>query len=625
MKYYNKLAFRITFIIFIPIFVIAIFVIILMYNNIYELTFEKYTRDLEIVNRNYINYIDDKLHFIEEETFKKSHYFLENNFKNKKEILEFTKSNTLLDSIIFGSAVIFDIGKYNNNDEYAFFYSYQKEDEIAQICFEDELDVDYFNFQNNQHQWWDIPSKTYKSGWTEPYYDFGASKVDMITYYHPFFVKNEYQGVITIDISLETLRGKLINNKHTFEEELSSDLFILSSDSIIIYTKNLDHSGKNIYQLKNSSNKRFDLEESLTILDLSVNRKTGMMDLHSSDRNSLFLAFYSPFNYTNWIAINLIPYDNIHLNVYKQLGLTIYLMSAFVIFLTVIIFLMARYISKPIVRLSNYSLRIASGNYDVKPYLKGKTEIGILSRNFAKMQEEVKKREMEIRKKNKQLLVLDIAKNNFLLLISHEIRTPLNGIAGATYLLNDKIEDPELKEFIEMLEESVDRLDRFSNKALEITHMQTVGDELEKSDIQVCPIINNVLKTFLSAIEQKSLNVVIDFYEDCTIHVIESYFKSVIEELISNAIKFSDENTDIIIEVLKQHKTLIIKIRNIGETIPKSKKGEITKAFGLAQEHIDSNIGLGLNYVQTFVDIHHAKLHIISKDKKTTISIHFKV
>ena len=625
MKYYNKLAFRITLIIFIPIFAIAVFVIIYMYNSFYDLGFEKYTNNLETVNRNYIDFIDEKLHLIENDAIRESHYFLENEFKNKNDLLEFTKNNILLDSVIFGSAVVFDIGKYKENKDYAFFYSYKKGSEIVQMCFEDELDISFFDYRNNKQQWWDIPSQTYHSGWTDPYYDFGASKVDMITYYYPFFIHNEYQGVITIDISLETLRGKLINNKHSLEEELSSDLFILSFDSIIIYTKNLEQSGENIYQFNNSSNIQFNIEESLNILNLSLNRKTGMMDLHSFDGNTVFLAFYSPFNYADWTAINLIPYDIIHLNVYEQLESTIYIISIFVIFLTIIIFLMAQYISKPIVRLSKYSLRIAEGNYDAKLYLKGKTEIGVLSRNFARMQEKVKNREIVIRQKNKQLLRLDIAKNNFLLLISHEIRTPLNGIVGATFILNDKIEDPELKEFIEMLEESVNRLDRFSTKALEITHMQTVGYELEKNDMKVCPVINSVITSFASTIDSKSLSIVTKFNDDCTINVIGSYFKGVIEELVSNAVKFSYENTDINIDVIKQAKTIIIKISNIGDSIPKNKKSEITKAFGLAQEHIDNNIGLGLNYVQTFVDIHHAKLDIESENEKTTISIHFKV
>ena len=55
------------------------------------------------------------------------------------------------------------------------------------------------------------------------------------------------------------------------------------------------------------------------------------------------------------------------------------------------------------------------------------------------------------------------------------------------------------------------------------------------------------------------------------------------------------------------------------------KKKEITKPFGLAHEHIDRNIGLGLNYVQTFTDLHHAKLSIVSENKKTTVSLSFNL
>ena len=625
MKFYEKLVFRITLSISIPIIVITILITTLMYNNNYQFTLEKYTSNLETVNRDYVEFIDKKIHSIEEELLKDVITFVEDDFKNEKEVLAFTKNNIIIDSIIFGSAIIFDKRKFNKESDHAFFYSYRDGNEIKQISFQNKSDSLFFDYHNSKETWWDIPSRTYAPGWTDPYDDHNASKIDMITYFHPFFIEDEFSGVITLDISLQTLRNRLITNEKIIEKKISSNLFIISFDSIIIYTEGMGLSGQNIYKLKNESKRKFNLDESLNILDFAFNKQSGKTNLHSYKNDTLFLAVYSPFRNIKWTAINIIPYDDIHQNVLKQLSNILYYIFAFIVFLIVTIVFISRFISKPIVNLSHLSLQIASGNYDTLLDLKGKTEIGDLSRNFDKMQKEVKTREAEILLKNDQLLELDDAKNKFLLLISHEMRTPLNGIVGITSIIKDSIEDPELEEFIEMLNESVDRLDTFSKKALEITQMQTKGRSVEKEEVEIVTIIKNVCESYTSKIDAKKLTLNYRFDETNNLIINEKYFISAMDEIINNAVKFSFEATVIDIETVKEAGSFIIKVSNTGEVIPLSKTSEITKSFGHSKKHTDKNIGLGLSFVQSFVNIHQATLNITSNTERTVVSIHFKV
>ncbi|MCC7316973.1 MAG: response regulator, partial [Bacteroidales bacterium] len=110
----------------------------------------------------------------------------------------------------------------------------------------------------------------------------------------------------------------------------------------------------------------------------------------------------------------------------------------------------------------------------VKTQLELKTQREVLKDMNLLLEEKVRERTEQLDKANKELMVLDEAKNSFLMMISHEIRTPLNGIVGATYFLNDSLaEDNDLAEFVDMLKTSVDRLEKFSTTALIITQLST--------------------------------------------------------------------------------------------------------------------------------------------------------
>jgi len=268
----------------------------------------------------------------------------------------------------------------------------------------------------------------------------------------------------------------------------------------------------------------------------------------------------------------------------------------------------------------------------VKTQLELKTQREILKNMNVILEEKVQKRtaqlndsNLKLESANNKLLVLDDAKNKFLNLISHEIRTPLNGIVGSAYFLNDIIEDPELKEFVGMLMESVNRLDKFSQTALSITQMQTIGKEIEKTHINLNSIIKQVIEEKQADAENKQIEIQSSLTAENFIIGIEEYITKTIDELIVNAIKFSNENSIVEIYTHIQDGELKLSISDTGEVIPFEKIEEIVKPFGLANDHYDKHIGLGLSYVQSALDIHDATMEIVSSVEKTTVTLVFNI
>ncbi len=247
----------------------------------------------------------------------------------------------------------------------------------------------------------------------------------------------------------------------------------------------------------------------------------------------------------------------------------------------------------------------------------------VLEQKVAERTAQLKESNDELDNANKKLTVLDDAKNDFLQLISHEIRTPLNGILGSTYFLKESIEDPEMVEFMDMLAESADRLDRFSRLALDITQLQTQADVFEFGEMNFAELMDNVVSEFTEDLSKKDLEVNIDNRLDKEVISINEASQKALSEVLHNAVKFAEENTSISIELFENEENTVALISNKGPVIEQHKIDEIVKPFGLAEGHYDKNAGLGLAYVQLCMEAHKGMLNIENLDDGVAVSLIF--
>jgi len=261
----------------------------------------------------------------------------------------------------------------------------------------------------------------------------------------------------------------------------------------------------------------------------------------------------------------------------------------------------------------------------VKTQLKLQHQQELLKNMNNILEEKVKERTAQLDKANKELMGLDNAKNEFLKIISHEIRTPLNGIIGSTYFLADSIEDPEMTEFLEMLKESVDRLDKFSRTALEITQLQTLGSKMTKKPVNLNQLSEEVCNEYEEEAASKDITFKLMLETNVVITANEEYTKRALIEVIGNAIKFSEKGHEVKITIKTIENKLHLSVTDTGEVIPPEKIEEIVKPFGLAKEHYDKHIGLGLALVQLYLELHDGLLNIVSSEENTVVTLIFDV
>jgi two-component system, sensor histidine kinase and response regulator len=199
----------------------------------------------------------------------------------------------------------------------------------------------------------------------------------------------------------------------------------------------------------------------------------------------------------------------------------------------------------------------------------------------------------ELNHAKRELESLDNAKENFLRMINHEIRTPLNGILGFNELLKDICTDDTFAEYLNMMHESVKRLERFSMQALFITQLKTGKYDLEKTEIDIASQIENCVHELKTFVEEKNLAIHFDI-EKALLNGDLQLFQYSLHTLLENAIKQSSHFGEIEIKGKKnEDQDYYLCISHTGKEFSESVLKNANSLFS-DNDFIDENPGLAM-------------------------------
>lgn len=196
-------------------------------------------------------------------------------------------------------------------------------------------------------------------------------------------------------------------------------------------------------------------------------------------------------------------------------------------------------------------------------------------------------------------------KTKFLANMSHELRTPLIGVLGyAEILLNDLNEDDQ-KEMVSTIFNSGKRLLNTLNLLLDLSRIESNKEELNFSKKNIGEITTNAVKLFSMNAESKNLVLETKIINNIEAEIDERIFVQIINNLVNNAIKFTDEG-NITVEIDSEITDFIVRIKDTGIGIPKDKQEIIFDEFrqvseGLSRRH--QGTGLGLTITKKYIEM----------------------
>lgn len=222
---------------------------------------------------------------------------------------------------------------------------------------------------------------------------------------------------------------------------------------------------------------------------------------------------------------------------------------------------------------------------------------------------------------NKELAELNEDKNHLIGIVAHDLRSPLNQVQGLVSLLNMTSENlsEEQKQFLGMILSSVKKQKEMINQILDLRAIESQKININIESINPNQILQESFEIFEKAALKKYIELVVSFEDDYFIEVDKNYFTQIVDNLISNAIKFSPQGKSIFIKTYrtKGGNKIQIEITDQGYGISKGEMGLLFQQFSKLSSRPtggESSTGLGLSIVKKYVELMNGKVWCESEE-----------
>ncbi len=295
--------------------------------------------------------------------------------------------------------------------------------------------------------------------------------------------------------------------------------------------------------------------------------------------------------------------------------------------LMAVLFLATRHmVIIPINKIRTLMFKFSKSGEAEATVLKTGDEIEDLSRAFADMarsidghhkdlREKIESATRELIEKNESLLKLNKTKSDFIAKISHELRTPLTSIKGAMDYLSVRLPmrvkggEEDLIVFFEMIRKNSERLIRLVNNVLDYERIGLGKFEMHFNEVNLRDGFNEVITGFKSLAEEKGVTIRLKG-KDVTACADEDRIKQVLINLLSNALNFSPESSEILVSLDEADGYVHVSVEDRGRGIPESERETIFRQFYSAG--VKDGTGLGLAICKGIIETHNGEIGVRS-------------
>jgi len=214
----------------------------------------------------------------------------------------------------------------------------------------------------------------------------------------------------------------------------------------------------------------------------------------------------------------------------------------------------------------------------------------------------------ELEQQRKKLHELNASKDKFFSIIAHDLRNPIAGFLNLTEILSENFSsfsEKESKEFIDLMNHASKQLYNLLENLLQWSRSQTGSIPYEPKPIVLKTIAENTIDLLMMNIENKKIKIHIKIDDQCKVYADENMITTVIRNLITNAIKFSNINGLITLRADCVGDSVEISIIDNGVGM---KKEDQDKLFQIDKHHTtqgtsnETGSGLGLILCKEFVE-----------------------
>lgn len=232
----------------------------------------------------------------------------------------------------------------------------------------------------------------------------------------------------------------------------------------------------------------------------------------------------------------------------------------------------------------------------------------------------LKKANDTVNKQKEALTRINDSKDRLFSIIGHDLRNPFGGIISFSNLLSeeyDSFSDNEKREMISTISKSAHQGFRLLENLLSWSRSHTGAIDLKRETLDFKNVVLSCIELLQPFASQKNISIILEDCGSFEISADDEMLNTIVRNLISNAIKFSNSNDDIILTLDSVDDGVVFSVKDHGVGIPSNVHhkildvGEKYSSTGTAKEE---GTGLGLMLVQEFVNRHSGRIWFESEE-----------
>lgn len=274
----------------------------------------------------------------------------------------------------------------------------------------------------------------------------------------------------------------------------------------------------------------------------------------------------------------------------------------------VIVFLVSRSFTKPILELSQVADKMSHLEFDSHFPVEYEDEIGILGNSINTMADKLEQTISELKTANNELqrdienkIQIDEMRTEFLSNVSHELKTPIALIQGYAEGLQENIsDDAESREFYcEVIIDEANKMNRMVKKLLSLNQIEFGKEPVSFERFDLVELIKSVLASTEILFQQKGAKLSFEAAEPVFVWADEYMIEEVVTNYISNALNHVNGEKNIIIRLEQKEGIVRTSIYNDGALIPEDELEKVWIKFykvdkARTREYGGSGIGLSI-------------------------------
>ena len=227
--------------------------------------------------------------------------------------------------------------------------------------------------------------------------------------------------------------------------------------------------------------------------------------------------------------------------------------------------------------------------------------------------------------KDQNMQTFAAKKDSIMEILAHDLAGPLTNIKGIASVLAEKLqgqEHPELDKLVRMIEETSERSIRLIHEFVKAEFLQSEKSELVKERVDIVAKMKEVIGQYENSEQDIQKNFHFNISDEPILFRIDVYkFTQVINNLISNAIKFTKDDGEITITLEDKQENIFISVADNGIGIPAKYHENLFERFNEARRpglKGEPSTGLGMSIIKTIVEWHNGKIWFESEENKGT-------